>query len=309
MKLLRHASDWRQLFVVGAYLTMLVLLFAVPEARHPALLAAACMFSFFAMTVNHNVMHLGLFEDRRLNRLFRLVLSFCALFPVSSVIPSHNLVHHHFDDDGQPDWADPHHARFRWNLLNLLHFPNIVGPITFSHINRWQRLTGKADYRRQATLESIVAFGFTGCLLAYDFWTTLFFVLVPQLWGARWFLRVNIIQHDGCNTASEWNHSRNFSGRLLNWFSVNAGYHTIHHNRAGLHFSQLPAAHQKECAPRIHPALMEKSLLVYLAKTYLLRFSRPGMVDVGEAETRAPTVELASREVRRDEAEVASAGV
>lgn len=306
---LRHGSDWRQLFIVASYLAMLAVLFLVPQARHPVLFAAACMFSFFAMTVNHNVMHLGLFEDRRFNRVFRLVLSFCALFPVSSVIPSHNLVHHHFDDDGQPDWADPKHARFGWNLLNLLHFPNIIGPITFGQINRWQRVQGRADYRRQAQLESLVAFGSTGVLLLVDFWATLFFVLVPQLWGARWFLRVNIIQHDGCDTQSEWNHSRNFTGRLLNWFAVNAGYHTIHHNRAGLHFAQLPQAHAKECAPRIHPALVEKSLLWFLARTYLFTLGRPQPLAVAEAEAAQPQVELASREVRRADAEIASAAV
>jgi fatty acid desaturase len=261
------------------------------------------------MTVNHNIMHLGLFHSRGLNRAFRLVLSFCAMFPVSSVIPSHNLVHHHFDDDGQPDWADPSHLRFKWNLLNLIHFPNVVGPLTFEGVSRWARVAGRADYRRQSTLESVFAFGLTGALLAYDFWTTLFFVMVPQLWGARWFLRVNLVQHDGCDTATEWNHSRNFSGRLLNWFSVNAGYHTIHHNRAGLHFSQLPEAHRREAAARMHPSLVQRSLLLYLARTYLLRWSRPAPLDLKAVEQAAVPVALASRDERRAAAEVASAAV
>jgi fatty acid desaturase len=191
------------------------------------------------------------------------------------VIPSHNLVHHHFDDDGQPDWASPSHARFKWNLLNLLHFPNIIGPITFAGINRWASVKGRADYRRQSMQESVFAFGLTGLLLAYDFWTVLFFVLVPQLWGARWFLRVNIIQHDGCDISSEYNHSRNFGGALINWFAVNAGYHTAHHNKPGLHWSELAKSHQQEVAPKMDPSLLEPSLLGYLARTYVFRISRP----------------------------------
>lgn len=284
----RPRGDWRQLFVVGAYLALVFAMYFVPACRNVVFLVAACAFSFWAMTVNHNVMHLALFDSAWANRAFRLALSFCALFPVSSLIPSHNLVHHHFGDDGEPDWADSRHARFRWNLLNLLHFPNIVGPLTFAGIGRWAKVKGRADYRRQSALESVFAFGLTGVLLAFDFWGALFYVLVPQLWGARWFLRVNLIQHDGCDTASEWNHSRNFGGRLLNWFSVNAGYHTIHHNRPGLHWSELPEAHAREATSRMHPALMEKSLLGYLARTYLFRLRRPPMVDASHLEPRAP---------------------
>jgi len=272
---LKRASDWRQVFIVAVYVSLLTSMVLVPCCRNIGFLAAACMFSFYVQTVTHNVLHGALFESKTLNRVFRLVLSFSGLFPVSSVIPSHNLMHHHFDDDGQPDWASPSHARFKWNLLNLLHFPNIIGPITFAGVTRWASVKGRADYRRQSMQESVFAFGLTGLLLAWDFWTVLFFVVVPQLWGARWFLRVNIIQHDGCDISSEHNHSRNFGGRLLNWLSVNAGYHTAHHNRAGLHWTELPASHAKDVAPKMDPALMEPSLVAYLARTYVLRFSRP----------------------------------
>lgn len=275
---LKHPSDWRQLFIVFVYLSLLASMVLVPWCRNIVFLATACMFSFFVQTVTHNVLHGVLFESKALNRGFRFILSFCGLFPVSSVIPSHNIVHHHFDDDGQPDWASPAHARFSWNLLNLLHFPNIIGPITFAGINRWASVKGRADYRRQSLLESLFAFGLTGLLLAYDFWTVLFFVLVPQLWGARWFLRVNLIQHDACDIDSEIDHSRNFGGKLLNWFSVNAGYHTAHHNRPGLHWTELPASHAKDIAPSMRPELLQPSLLMYLARTYAFRFSRPESV-------------------------------
>jgi fatty acid desaturase len=285
---LKHPSDWRQLFIVAVYLALLTSMVLVPQCRNVFFLATACMFSFYVQTVTHNVLHGVLFESKALNRGFRFILSFCGLFPVSSVIPSHNIVHHHFDDDGQPDWAAPEHARFSWNLLNLLHFPNIIGPITFAGINRWASVKGRADYRRQSMQESIFAFGLTGLLLAWDFWTVLFFVLVPQLWGARWFLRVNIIQHDACDVNSDMDHSRNFGGKLLNWFSVNAGYHTAHHNKPGLHWTELPQSHAKDVAPAMKPELLQQSLLVYLARTYVLRFSRPVLINAPPAVVNEP---------------------
>ncbi|MGB1139364.1 MAG: TonB-dependent receptor, partial [Halioglobus sp.] len=63
--------------------------------------------------------------------------------------PAHNLVHHHFGDDGQPDWASSHVVRFRWNLLNLLHFPNVVGTRTFDGVKRWMRVTEYPGFRLQ----------------------------------------------------------------------------------------------------------------------------------------------------------------
>ncbi|MGV3619743.1 MAG: fatty acid desaturase family protein [Archangium sp.] len=277
---LKRSDDWRQLFIVGVYLALLGSMFFVPACRNVFFLIAACQFSFFVQTVTHNVLHSTLFESQWANKGFRFILSFCGLFPVSSVIPSHNMVHHHFDDDGQPDWAAPHHARFKWNLLNLLHFPNIIGPITFAGIQRWSQVKGRAEYRKQSTLESVFAFGLTGVLLVWDFWPALFFVVVPQLWGARWFLRVNIIQHDGCDVESEFDHSRNFGSALTNWFSVNAGYHTAHHNNPGLHWTELAANHATHVAPKMKPELMEPSLVGYLAKTYVFRFTRPAQQSV-----------------------------
>jgi beta-carotene hydroxylase len=41
---------------------------------------------------------------------FRAVLSLRRALPGLGEHPSHNLVHHHFDDDGQPDWAAPEHV-------------------------------------------------------------------------------------------------------------------------------------------------------------------------------------------------------
>ncbi len=304
---LKHPSDVRQVGTMATYYALLASMYFVPACRNAGFLVAACAMSFLTAVAGHNNLHQGMFTARWKNVVFRYLLSFGALFPESSVIPAHNLVHHHFDDDGQPDWAAPEQVRFRWNLLNILHFPNVAGPVTFAGVRRWARLAGKADFRRQYTLESIFAFGLTGLLLVHDFWTALFYVMVPQLWGARSFLRINIIQHDGCDTTSEWNHSRNFVGRIFNWFMMNNGYHTIHHNRAGMHWSELARAHSKEVAPRIDPSLDEPSMVLYLLRSYGLRFSRPAPRDLAAAERAAAPVELASREARRAEAEAASA--
>lgn len=304
---LKHPSEVRQLGIIAVYLGLLFSMYFAPPCRNLLFFAAACYFSFLNAVVIHNHLHQGIFKSRRLNMLFRCVLSFGALYPASANIPSHNLVHHHFDDDGQPDWAAPEHVSFRWNLLNLIHFPNVAGPNTFAGVTRWSELAGRRDFVWQYRLELAFAFGLTGVLAIFDFWTTLFFIVLPQLYGARSILRINLIQHDRCDTTSEWNHSRNFVGRAFNWIMCNNGYHTIHHNRAGLHWSVLHTEHAREVVPRVDPSLDERSMVWYLIRTYLLRPARPAARDVAQAEQGREHAPLAPREVRRAEAEAASA--
>ncbi|MFT3773115.1 MAG: fatty acid desaturase [Minicystis sp.] len=307
--LVKHPAEWRQVGIITVYMALLGSMYLVPGCRNVLFLAAACYFSFLNTVVIHNHLHQSVFHSDALNRIFRCILSFGALYPASANIPSHNLVHHHFDDDGQPDWAAPGNVSFKWNLLNLIHFPNVAGPNTFAGVTRWAALAGagKRNFVRQYRVELVIAFGLTGLLALRDFWTTLFFIVIPQLYGARCILRINLIQHDRCDTTSEWNHSRNFVGRAFNWIMCNNGYHTIHHNRAGLHWSVLHEAHAREVVPRIDPSLDEPSMVLYLLRTYLIHPLRPAARDVAEAEKNAGTIELASREVRRAEAEAASA--
>ena len=301
--LLWNTADYRQLFIVGTYMSLLFSMYFIEECRNVAFFVAACYFSFLNSVVIHNHLHKGIFRGRKLNRIFRAILSFGALYPASANVASHNLVHHHFSDDGQPDWAAPDNVSFGWHLLNLIHFPNVVGTNTFNGVSRWAKTTRQRDFRRQYALEQVFAFGLTGVLLVFDFWTALFFVVIPQLWGARGILRINLIQHDGCDITSEWNHSRNFVGRAFNWIMCNNGYHTIHHNRAGLHWSVLAEAHDRECGPRTDPSLNEPSMVLYLLRTFFFNFRRPQTVDVAAKERDAERADLKSREVRRAEAE------
>ncbi|MFO7567239.1 MAG: fatty acid desaturase [Enhygromyxa sp.] len=305
--LVRRREEWRQVGIVAVYWALLAAMFFAPPARNVLVFAAACYFSFLNAVVIHNHMHQGVFHNKTLNLVWRAVLSFGALYPASANIPAHNLVHHHFDDDGDLDWAAPDHVRFNWNLLNLLHFPNVAGPRTFAGVQRWAASSRHPSFTRQYQLESAFAFGLTGALFVLDFWAALFFVVLPQLYGARCILRINLIQHDRADVSSEWNHSRNFVGRAFNWIMCNNGYHTIHHNRAGMHWSELDEAHRREVVPRMDPRLDEPSMIFYLMRTYLLRWGRPEPLDLREAAVQlGGEGELQPRAQRRAEADASA---
>jgi fatty acid desaturase len=300
--LVRYRSEWRQIGIVAVYLSLMFSMYFVEACRNVFFFAGALYFAFLNSVVIHNHLHQGIFHDKRLNHLWRLVLSFGALYPASANIPAHNLVHHHFEDDGQPDWVDPHIVDFRWNLLNLLHFPNVAGTYTFAGVQRWKSVLNRKAFRKQYLTEQVVSFGITIGLLLYDFWPGLFFIVLPQLWGARSILRINLIQHDRTDMESEWNHSRNFVGRAFNWIMCNNGFHTIHHNKAGLHWTKLAEVHERDVVPRVDPALNEPSMIAYLLRTYLWRPKRPTTRDVAAAEQKAPKAALASRAQRRRDA-------
>lgn len=291
--------------IVAVYWGLLGAMFFVPAARNVLVFAGACYFSFLNSVVIHNHMHQGVFNSKALNLMWRAILSFGALYPASANIPAHNLVHHHFDDDGDLDWAAPDHVRFRWNLLNLLHFPNVSGPRTFAGVQRWAASSRHPSFVRQYRFETAFAFGLTGVLLALDFWTALFFIVIPQLYGARCILRINLIQHDRADIASEWNHSRNFVGRAFNWIMCNNGYHTIHHNRAGMHWSELAEAHAREAVPRMDPRLDEPSMIGYLLRTYVLHLRRPPVAELLERDADGSLDTRAARRAEADDAALA----
>lgn len=306
--MLKNPADVRQLGIVFTYHALLWSMYLVPACRTIPLLLLACFFSFLNVIVAHNHLHQGIFRSRRLNMGLRYFLSFGALYAISTNVPAHNLVHHHFDDDGDLDWADGRYVGFRWNLLNILHFPNRVGTVGLAGTERWMLGAGRSDIRKQHRNEKFFTLGFTSLLLVLDFWPALFFIVVPQLWGARGILRLNLLQHDACDITTEWNHSRNFVGRFFNWIMCNNGYHTIHHNRSGLHWSELPAWHEREVKPRMHPSLDEPSMVWYLLKTYLFSIPRPEPIPaLAEREQAAPPVDIGSRQQRLARAEETAA--
>jgi fatty acid desaturase len=65
------------------------------------------------------------------------------------------------------------------------------------------------------------------------------------------------------------NHSRNFVGRVFNWFTLNNGYHGIHHMTPGLHWSLTPQAHAERVKPTIDPRLDEPSLAAYMFRAFI----------------------------------------
>jgi len=240
-----------------------------PWLRYGLMLPIA-IFSFFCAVITHNTVHAPVFRLRWLNSFFAVVLSLSYGHPVSSYVPGHNLSHHKWLQSPR-DIMRTSKLRFSWNLLNQLFFLPMVGiAITRAEwsYTAWAR-TNRPRWYRQLILESVVFYAVYGLLLYWDWHRMVIYVWLPHLYAAWGIVGINFIQHDGCDPNHPVNHSRNFFGRLVNWWTFNNGYHGVHHLKPSLHWSLAPAEHARLLHPTIAPSLEQKSLIAYALRAFI----------------------------------------
>jgi fatty acid desaturase len=289
--MLRYRADIKTLVFVAIYFGLVAVQWVIaPSDLRLAipLFVLTCFFSFFGAVATHNTVHAPVFHQRWANRLFQCVLTLTYGHPVSAYVPGHNLSHHKHTQSRR-DVMRTTKARFRWNLLNGMFFMSSVTRSIFIADMRYF----KAMYRRnpvwfrQMILEAIVFVATMAALVMLDWKKFILYVLLPHNYAAWGIITMNYLQHDGCDERSEHNHSRNFVGKIVNWWTYNNGFHTIHHLHPGLHWSLAPAAHAAEVAPHIHPNLDQKNFLVYLWRT----FGWPGKRVTYDGKPYAPPAE------------------
>lgn len=278
MRILRYRADVRSVAFVLLVLAMMAAQWS-GVIRHPLLYSFTLCLAFIACVVNHNHQHCSTFVPRGLNRLFGVMLSLGIGQPATAIVPMHNL-NHHLHNNTPRDFVRTSLVRFRWNLLNLLFFPLIAlagfATAKSGEMRRW-RASSPRLYR-QLLLERLVFYSVILLLVGLRPGETLLYMIGPYLFGQWAVIAINLVQHDGCPPESEYDHSRNFIGRWLNWWVLNNGYHTAHHLRPGLHWSLLPAFHE-EIRSRIAPDLECRSLFLTLMQLYVWPARRPGTED------------------------------
>ena len=265
---LRYSSDIRSL----AFLLFLITLFAAQwsgHLRHWTVLLTTCVFAFVACVIKHNHIHCRTFRTHPWNRAFEYLLGLCTGHPTSAIISIHNERHHgryHSDEDCVRSSI----VRFRSNWLNLICFPFVAISLVHSKkpadLRRWK--IEKPDLYHGLIRERFVIAAFIISLLLLDWRATITYVGVPWLFGQWGIVTINLLQHQDCAHDSSHDHSRNITGRFINWLFLNNGFHTAHHLRPALHWSVLPEFHRNEIAPHIRSDLNESSLAVAIWKQF-----------------------------------------
>ncbi|MGA9295053.1 MAG: fatty acid desaturase [Ignavibacteriaceae bacterium] len=224
------------------------------------------------MTHNHN--HLPMWQSKWLNILTGWWLTVFYGFPVFAWIPTHNKNHHRFNNR-EGDDSITYRISEKNNFFTLISYPTISGyyqqRAIFSYLKEL-KAKNKEKYRVSISQYAVLVLWLAVALLL-DWHKALLFVIIPQQVSLFSVLVFNYVQHVHANEESEWNHSRNFTG-FLNFLLFNNGYHTIHHHKAGLHWSKVPEAH-KEIEHNIDPVLLERSFWWFIIRSYFLSIFVP----------------------------------
>lgn len=270
--ILRYAADRRTVFFTAMFFAVQsVLWLATPSsvALTAALVIVSCALAFMGAVATHNTIHCPVFHARWMNSLWHVVLTLTYGHPVGSYVPGHNLSHHRFTETRR-DVMRTCKARFRWQPLNLLLFTASISRDILRAELTYARamLTRRPKWTRQLLLETVVFLSVMVALALWDWKKFLLFTLIPHQYAAWGIVTMNLLQHDGADQRTKYNHSRNFTGALLNFCCYNNGYHTIHHAYPGMHWSLTRAAHEALVHPHIHPNLEQPSMGMYLWRTY-----------------------------------------
>ena len=269
--MLRHSADIKTLIYLALMVTVFPTLwiYGVDASGHfnialtVPLLTVLCLLSIADAVISHNHNHLPIFRNRWANLVVGCVISFFYGFPSFAWIPTHNKNHHFFNN--QPgDYSITTRPRRRVGLPGALLYPTVTS-LTQTRLlapflrHCWEK--NRSLFWRAMT-EYAVFFAVMITLFIIDWRKALLFAVLPQQISLFFIQHINYLQHIETDSFSEYEHSRNFTGWLLNSYLFNNGYHTIHHHKPGLHWSQAPHAHVA-IAPKIPQRLLVKNSGTY----------------------------------------------
>ena len=277
--MIRHKSDWRTLLWAFGFFPAVGFSPYVEPRLIPWLLPVSLYFGFCAGVFSHNQNHCPTFKSRRMNSFYAAWLSVFYLFPTYVWIPSHNLNHHKFVNkagDATITWR--YSRKNTWLIASTYYFVSAYWqkPVLDEYVAK-AKSQNRALYRQiiaqQLTVGlthvSLLALGIALRGVRLGAMVYVFGFLIPAFFANWSMIFINYIQHVHTDPWSEHNHSRNFVSKLGNFLVFNNGYHTAHHESAGLHWSKLGDAHAK-IAHLIDPELNQASIFGYCLKAYLV---------------------------------------
>jgi beta-carotene hydroxylase len=281
----RYTSDYRTLFWALLLFPLVPTLGYISALRGawpnalPWLIPAALYTSYCSGVLTHNHVHVPVFRARAANSIYSAWLSIFYGCPIAAWIPTHLENHHRFID-GPDDVTRTTRRSVQHGLWQALIYSAACAswqrPLIASYVRRAHARRGRhwAALRDQSAALVFAHAGMLALAIALlgAGQGTLTYALtlgLPAALAPTFMFFTNYIQHIHCDPASPDDHSRNFVSRLSNWFVFDAGYHTVHHERPSLHWSQYAALHRAR-AGRIHPSLAAHSVLSFCFSNYVL---------------------------------------
>lgn len=231
-------------------------------------------FAVAVAVITHNHNHINIWKNKTLNVLTDWWLTAFYGVPIFTWIPTHNRNHHRYNNKEGDSSITYRHTEEN-NLISLLSYPSISGfhqmkQSIVPYMKQLKENDKKTYYEYWAQV--VVLAVWILAFLILDWQKALLFVIIPQQVSSFTVFVFNYVQHVHADEESKWNHSRNFM--WVNAFLFNNGYHTMHHEKANIHWSELPKYHA-EIVHNIDPKLIEKSFWGYIIRAYVLSIFIP----------------------------------
>lgn len=259
----RFAADYRALFFALVIFPLGPCWVLVKPSALPWLLPLVFYSSYLAGVLAHNHNHCPMFKSHGLNALYSIWISAFYGVPTFGWIPTHNQNHHRFLNG--PGDATPTSRVGAPGVWALLVYAFKAGgwqlPLIAAYLRKQLSKRPRAALVPALQLTMVlgahalvlfVATKLHGAATGIGLYALSFGL--PVFLAAPLLQATNYVQHVGCDPTSPDNHSRNFTNPLFNWLLFGNGYHTVHHEHPGSHWTLYRALHQ-ERADRIDPAL------------------------------------------------------
>ena len=297
--LLRYRADLRTLLWATAMPVVALTPYFQPQWSL-RLTVVSCYLALAAGVIAHNHNHCPTFKNRKLNTVFGYWLSIFYGYPVFAWVPTHNLNHHKYENkagDATITWR--HTNRHNWLVASTYFYVSSYyqsDPIK-AYIRNAK--AGNKTLYRSIIRQYVIWAGahvalFSIACLHFGFWQGariwVFAFGLPAFFALWTIMLFNYIQHVHTDPWSDHNHSRSFQGKLINFLLFNNGLHAAHHEKAGAHWSTLPALHA-HLSPNIAPELQPYGFFAWCFRSYVLAPFLPsfGTRQVGRAPFDDPT--------------------
>lgn len=230
------------LLVLAIFLIQLTVFFLVDNPWELAGIVALLMvIQVSCGAVCHNHHHTSIFTRPLANRLIEVVMYLQTGTSPFSWTLHHNIGHHgeYLDQDRDPArWQEADGSvmhRLKYDFYNAaMIYPEIwkIGPahpLLFSRFKRWLLISN-------LLLLALLVINPLNALIVF---------VLPMAFMLVVLLDNTFQQHSGLSTENHYLASRNVEHTLYNITSWNLGYHTAHHMYPGVHWSELPALHER----------------------------------------------------------------
>jgi fatty acid desaturase len=290
--MLKYKADIKTLLFLSA--TTAIFFVQWNTGFHPLLYIVALYLAITVAVIAHNHNHVPMWKSQTMNLLTDYWITLFYGFPVFAWIPTHNRNHHKFNNK-EGDHTITYRVSESNNILTLLSYPAISSYYQQSPIMGYLRDLWSRNRRRffEAAFQYVALGILIGVTLWLDWRKSLLFIVIPHQVALFSVLIFNYIQHVHADEESEYNHSRNFVSRTTNWMLFNNGLHTAHHQRANIHWSELPAAHAR-IEHLIDPSLKERGFWPYILRTYVVGIFVPACRTVSMRLRRLGRMQAAS---------------